>query len=130
MELAALAMTAAALLARSFIEAAGANAGQEVWAGAKHLYAAVKERFTGDSPAEGSLRALKEDPQSKTSQQALADSIVAKAEQDDVFRTLLEKLITEAARDESTAGVVNQFMGDVRIGKQVNIGGDVETVNL
>src|SRR6266849_3029456 len=53
---------------------------------------------------------------------ALAAAVEAKAAQDPAFRAVLENLVRDARSDEAGAWVVNQFLGETRINKQVNIG--------
>ncbi len=122
MELAALAMSVTALIARSFIDAAGDDAGKGAWMGAKRLYTTVRDHFAGDDRAEGALLAVQNDPVDGPGIDALAAAVEARAAQDEAFRTVLENLVSEARSDEAGAAVVNQFFGDTRINKQVNIG--------
>ncbi len=130
MELAALAMSVTALIARSFIDAASDDAGKGAWTGAKRLYAAVRDRFTGDRRAEGVLLAVQNDPADGPGIDALAAAVEAKAAQDPAFRAVLENLVRDARSDEAGAWVVNQFLGETRINKQVNIGTVKGSVNL
>jgi hypothetical protein len=121
MELGVLAMSVAALLARSFVESAGSDAGKGAWAGAKRLYSVIRHRFADDREAGRALDTLKGDPMKQENVEALAATIGLKLAEDQQFRSVVEQFVREAAEDEESAAVINQFQGNVTIGKQVNM---------
>src|SRR5260370_34637552 len=110
MEVAALAMAVTALIARSFIDAAGDDAGKGAWMGAKRLYTTVRDHFAGDDRAEGALLAVQNDPVDGPGIDALAAAVEARAAQDEAFRTVLENLVSEARSDEAGGAGGKQFL--------------------
>jgi hypothetical protein len=71
---------------------------------------------------------VESDPHDEVAQQVLSNRILTAMSSDEEFRVLLEAIVNEAQRDESTATVVARSVSDyrgARIGKVVN----VDTVN-
>ena len=121
MEVAALALSAATLIAKSFIDAAADETGRGAWAGVRRLTDLVRSRIGGTARPDP-LSRVESNPEDRPAAQALADFLAGQAEHDEEFRRQLEALVTEADRHEPVAAIVNEFYGSVRIGKQVNIG--------
>ncbi len=130
MELAALAISAATLLAKSFIDAAASDAGKSSWSGARRLYESIRDKFAGQPYAEMSLERVQAQPESRAGVESLAGFLEASAAQDPEFRRWLIDLVTEADAAEPVGAVVNQFFGDVRIGKHVTMRDVHGTVNI
>jgi len=121
MELATLALAAATLVAKSFIDAAAQDAGKGGWSGAHRLYELVRQKLSG-KPAADTLDQLKTAPHDNELAQTLSHQLEAQAAEDSEFRERLEELVADADKHEPVASIVNQFYGTVRIGKQVTIG--------
>jgi len=122
MELGLLAISAATLLAKGFVDAAAADTGKGVWSVTHRLYDLVKSRLAPIPEAREALVQVESHPTDRGSSEQLAMVIKLQAEHDEDFRRELEGMVSEADRYEPVAEIVNQFFGDVRIGKQVNIG--------
>src|SRR5260370_24761295 len=99
MEVAALAMAVTALIARSFIDAAGDDAGKGAWMGAKRLYTTVRDHFAGDDRAAGALLAVQNEPVGGPGIDALAAAAPARTAPGPPFRTLLEDLVSDCRTD-------------------------------
>src|SRR5260221_6825516 len=112
MDLAALAISAAPLLAKSSIDAAASDAGKSSWSGARRLYESIRDKFAGQPYAEMSLERVQAQPESRAGVESLAGFLEASAAQDPEVPRWLIELVTEADAAETVRAVVEQVLRD------------------
>jgi hypothetical protein len=92
---------------------------EAAWEKLKTIYAAVKNRLTGDVYAEQTLDRLEQEPQSPSRQAALAGILEEKLKDDPAFNTTLQMLLAEAKA--AGAGSISQT---------VNVSGQARTGDI
>jgi hypothetical protein len=127
MDIAQIAITAAALLAPYLVkagEAAAKKAGETAWEKVESLYQAMRGKFAADEDdyAEKTLQRLEEQPTSEVRQASLADILTEKAEADPTFARELAQLVQDTAQDQATAQFLTQVYDNARVDKIINIG--------
>jgi hypothetical protein len=124
-----IALTAAGLLAKKALEAAGGKAGEGAWAALGRIADAVRRRFGGDPEVTESLDRLEAKPTSEARTAEVAEVLGDRLQTDPTFADELAQLIDQAkATSPQAASFVTTVQGNARVGKLTNIGqvsGDV-----
>jgi hypothetical protein len=129
MDPATIALTAAALLAKKALEAAGGKAGEGAWAALGRIADAVRRRFSGDPEVTDTLDRLEAKPTSEARTAEVAEVLGDRLQADPTFAEELARLIDQAkATSPQTASFVTTVQDNAYVGKLTNIGqvgGDV-----
>jgi hypothetical protein len=128
MDPATLALTAAALVAKKALEAAGGKAGEGAWAAHGRIREAILARFRGDQEASEALERLEAKPASPARTAELAEVLQPRLEADPQLVAELTRLVEEAKAQPQAAAFVTTVQDNARVGKVTNIGqvsGDV-----
>ena len=89
----------------------------------KAIFEFVRTRFEDNEGTEGEIEYFAKNPEQEKRQQAIADSLAALVEQNEVFRQELENLVTEY-QQAVPAEAVEETTTSVKV--EVKIGGDVK----
>ncbi len=100
-------------------EAMAKQAGEAAWEKMKAIYAAVKDKLTGDAYAEQTLKRLEGNPASENRKAALVEILEEKIKDDPTFAEAIQKLLDEANK----AGVET-------ITQQVKVSGQARTGDI
>src|SRR5260221_13528068 len=111
MDLAALAISAAPLLAKSSIDAAASDAGKSSWSGARRLYESIRDKFAGQPYPEMSLERVQAQPERRAAVESLAGFLEASAARDTDFRRWTIALVTEPHAAVPVSTGRNEFFG-------------------
>jgi hypothetical protein len=122
MDPATLALTAAGLLAKKALEAAGDQAGEGAWATLGRIREAIRSRFRGDAEATQALERLEAKPASQARTAELVEVLQPRLEADPPLVAELTRLVEEAKAEPQTAAFVTTVQGNARVGKLTNIG--------
>jgi hypothetical protein len=128
MDPASLALTAAGLVAKQALEAAGGKAGEGAWAGLRRLVETIRRRFTADREVNETLERLEARPTSQRRTGKLAEVLGNRLATDPGFATELARLVEQVKADPQTASFVTTVQDNAQVGKLTNIGqvrGDV-----
>jgi hypothetical protein len=128
MDLATLALTAAGLVAKKALEAAGGKAGEGAWATLGRIREAIWSKFRGDPEATEALQRLETKPDSPARTAELAEVLQPRLETDPQLVAELTRLVEQAKAQPQTAAFVTTVQDNARVGKLTNIGqvtGDV-----
>jgi hypothetical protein len=128
MDPATLAFTAAALVAKKALEAAGGEAGETAWQALGRITQTIRGWFAGDQEATETLDRLEAKPQSQARTAELAEVLTPRLEADPRLVAELTRLVDEAKADPQTASFVTTVQDNARVGGIANIGqitGDV-----
>lgn len=128
MDPATLALTAAGLVAKKALEAAGGKAGEGAWASLGRISEAVRARFRGDPEATEALQRLEAKPDSQARTAELAEVLQPRLEADPQLLAELTRLVEEAKAAPQAAAFVTTVQGNAQVGKLTNVGqvtGDV-----
>jgi hypothetical protein len=120
MDPATLALTAAGLLAKKALEAAGGRAGEGTWAVLSRIREAIWSKFRGDPEATETLERLEARPDSQARTADLAEVLQPRLEADPQLAAELTRLVEEA--QPQTAAFVTTVQDNARVGKLTNIG--------
>jgi hypothetical protein len=121
MDLSAISLAAATLLASKAGEGLAAEAGKSVWGGMQRLYDLVRERFHRNAESEQALKRLEAAPYDQVRIRAVAAAMQAQAQVDADFRQQLVALVGEAQNHRATQVTVAQAFDQA---KQANVAGD------
>ena len=88
----------------------------------KAIFEFVRTRFEDNEETEGEIEYFAKNPEQEKRQQAIADSLAALVEQNEVFRQELENLVTEYQQAVPAKAVEETTMS---VNVQVKIGGKV-----
>jgi hypothetical protein len=119
MDISAVALAAASLLAIKAGEGFATDAGKEVWTSLRRI---VQRKLSDDTDAQLELEKLESEPISSAQIHAVAQVIRIRLHEDERFRQRLQDLVTQAQQDRSLARIVAQASGKA---KQVNIAGSM-----
>lgn len=122
MDPATIALTAAGLLAKKALEAAGGKAGEGAWAVLGRIREAIWSRFRGDQEATEALERLEAKPDSQARTAELAEVLQPRLEADPQLVAELTRLVEEAKAQPQTAAFVTTVQGNAQVGKLTNIG--------
>jgi hypothetical protein len=128
MDPATLALTAAGLLAKKALEAAGGKAGEGAWAGLSRVAECIRRRFAGDREVTETLDRLDAKPASPARTAELAEVLQPRLDADPALVAELTRLVEQAKADPQTASFVTTVQDNAQVGKLTNIGqvtGDV-----
>jgi hypothetical protein len=128
MDPATLALTAAGLVAKKALEAAGGKAGEGAWAALAYIRDAIWARFRGDPEVTETLERLEAKPESQARAAELAEVLQPRLEGDPQLVAQLTRLVEEVKAQPQTASFVTAVQDNARVGKLTNIGqvtGDV-----
>jgi hypothetical protein len=121
MDPATLALTAAGLVAKHALEAAGGKAGEGACAIVGRIREAIWSRFRGDPDATEALERLITKPDSQARTIELAEVLRPCLEADPSLVVELTRLVEEAKAEPQTAAFVTAVQGNARVGKLTNI---------
>jgi hypothetical protein len=96
MDPATLALTAAGLLAKKALEAAGGKAGEGAWAVLGRIREAIWSKFRGDQEVTETLERLEAKPESQARTAELAEILQPRLEADPQLVAQLTRLVEEA----------------------------------
>jgi hypothetical protein len=128
MDPATLALTAAGLVAKQALEAAGEQAGTTGWQVLSRIAHTIRTWFAGDHEAIETLDRLEAKPGSQARTAELAEVLTPRLEADSRLVAELTRLVEEAKDDPQTASFVTTVQDNARVGRITNIGqitGDV-----
>jgi hypothetical protein len=128
MDPATLALTAAGLVAKQALEAAGGKAGEGAWAGLRRLAETIRRRFAGDQEVTETLDRLEAKPESPARGAELAEVLEPRLHADPGFVAELARLVEQVEADPQTASFAITVQDNAQVGKLTNIGqvsGDV-----
>lgn len=128
MDPATLALTAAGLVAKKALEAAGEQAGTTGWQALGRIAQTIRGWFTGDQDATETLDRLEAKPESQARTAELAEVLQSRLEADPRLVAELTRLVEQAKADPQTASFVTNVQDNASVGKLTNIGqitGDV-----
>jgi hypothetical protein len=128
MDPATLALTAAGLVAKKALEAAGGKAGEGAWATLGRIAETIRAKFRGDPETTETLERLEAKPDSQARTAELAEVLQPRLQADPGFAAELARLVEEAKAEPQTAEFVTTVQDNARVGKVTNIGqvtGDV-----
>jgi len=128
MDPATLALTAAGLLAKKALEAAGGKAGEGAWATLGRFAETIRAKFRGDPEATETLDRLEAKPESQARTAELAEILQPWLEADPQLVAELTRLVEQAKAQPQTAAFVTTVQDNAQVGKLTNIGqvtGDV-----
>ncbi|WP_200741098.1 hypothetical protein [Streptomyces sp. MBT60] len=119
MEITALAIASATIIAQGFLGEAGKNS----WDGAARLLSAVRNRFRGDQNMTAALTRVEGNPGDSEAVNILAIALAATAERDEQFRQIIGTAVEEARQDRNAPQAVRNYSDfrDANIEKVVNI---------
>jgi hypothetical protein len=123
-----LALTAAGLIAKQALEAAGGKAGEGAWAGLGRLAQTIRRRFAGDHEVTETLDRLEAKPTSAARTTDLAEVLGPRLDADPGLVAELTRLVEQVKGDPQTASFVTTVQDNAQVGKLTNIGqvsGDV-----
>jgi surfactin synthase thioesterase subunit len=130
MDPATLALTAAGLVAKQALEAAGGKAGEGAWAVLGRIREAIWSKFRGDQEVTETLERLEAKPESQARSAELAEVLQPRLKADPQLVAELTRLVEEAKADPQTAAFVTTVQDNARVGKLTNIGQIVGDVHL
>jgi hypothetical protein len=122
MDPATLALTAAGLVAKKALEAAGGKAGEGAWAALGRIREAIRSKFKDDPEATETLERLEAKPDSPARTAELAEVLQPRLEADPQLVAELTRLVEEAKAEPQTASFVTTVQDNARVGKLTNIG--------
>src|SRR5919204_5105186 len=122
MDPATLALTAAGLLAKKALEAAGGKAGEGAWATLGRIRGAIWAKFRGDPEATEALERLEAKPDSQAHTAELAEVLQPRLEADPQLVAELTRLVEEAKIQPQTAAFVTTVQDNAHVGRLTNIG--------
>ena len=128
MDPATLALTAAGLLAKKALEAAGGKAGEGTWAVLGRIREAIWSKFRNDQEVTETLERLEAKPESQARTAELAEVLQPRLEGDPRLVAELTRLVEQAKNEPQTASFVTTVQDNAQVGKLTNIGqvsGDV-----
>jgi hypothetical protein len=128
MDPAALALTAAGLIAKKALEAAGGEAGKTGWQALGRIAQTIRGWLAGDQEATETLDRLDAKPTSQARSAELAEVLQPRLEADPRLVAELTRLVEEAKADPQTASFVTTVQDNARVGRVTNVGqitGDV-----
>ena len=128
MDPATLALTAAGLVAKQALEAAGGKAGEGAWAGLRRLAETIRRRFAGDHEVTEALDRLESQPSDPAAVKELATVLAPCLDTDRALVAELTRLVEQVKAEPQTASFVTTVQDNARVGKLTNIGqvsGDV-----
>jgi hypothetical protein len=130
MDPASLALTAAGLIAKQALEAAGGKAGEGAWAGLRRLAETIRRRFAGDHAGGHeviqALDRLESQPSDPVRSEELAKVLAPRLDADLIAE--LTRLVEQVKVNPQTASFVTTVQDNAQVGKLTNIGqvsGDV-----
>jgi hypothetical protein len=128
MDPATLALTAAGLIAKKTLEAAGGEAGKTGWQALGRIAQTIRGWFAGDREATETLDRLEAKPESQARTAELAEVLTPRLEADPRLLAELTRLVEQAKADPQTASFVTTVQDNARVGRITNVGqisGDV-----
>jgi hypothetical protein len=128
MDPATLALTAAGLLAKKALEAAGGKAGESACATLGRIREAIGSKLRADPEVTEALERLEAKPDSQARTAELAEVLQPRLEAGPQLVAELTRLVEEAKAQPQAAAFVTTVQGNARVGKLTNIGrvtGDV-----
>jgi hypothetical protein len=128
MDPATLALTAAGLIAKKALEAAGDHAGKTGWQALGRIAHTIRGWFAGDQEATEILDRLEAKPESQARAAELAEMLTPRLAADPRLVAELTRLVEQAEADPQTASFVTTIQDNARVGRIANIGqitGDV-----
>ncbi len=95
--------------------------GKAVWAKGSAVYRVIRARFEKDKDDKGqaTLKLFLNDPH--TFEEALARLVVQRAQVDPAFGKQLHGLLQDAVEDRAVVTFLNNFYGETRVGKIIEI---------
>jgi hypothetical protein len=128
MDPATVALTAAGLVAKQALEAAGGEAGKTAWQALGRIAQTIRGWFAGDQEVTETLDRLEAKPESQARSAELAEVLTPRLAADPRLVAELTRLVDQAKRDPQTASFVTTVQDNARVGRITNIGqvtGDV-----
>jgi hypothetical protein len=123
-----LALTAAGLVAKKALEAAGGEAGTTGWQALGRIAQTIRTWFAGDREATETLDRLQAKPISQARTAELTEVLQLRLAADPRLVAELTRLVDQATADPQTASFVTTVQDNARVGRVTNIGqitGDV-----
>jgi hypothetical protein len=117
-----LALTAAGLVAKKALEAAGGKAGEGTWAALGRIRETIWSKFRDDPEATETLERLEAKPDSPARTAELAEVLQPRLEADPPLVAELTRLAEQAKAEPQTAAFVTTVQDNARVGKLTNIG--------
>jgi hypothetical protein len=130
MDPATLALTAAGLLAKKALEAAGGKAGEGAWATLSRIAETIRSKFRDDPEATETLDRLEAKPESQARTAELAEVLQPQLAADPDFAKALAQLVEQAKAEPQTASFVTTVQDNARVGKLTNIGQVTGNIHL
>lgn len=123
MDPATIALTAAGLLAKKALDAAGGRAGESAWAALGRIADAVRRRFGSDPEVTEALDRLEAKPASEARTAEVAEVLGDRLRADPAFADELAGLIDQAkAAGPRASSFVTTVQDNAQVGKVTNIG--------
>jgi hypothetical protein len=122
MDPAALALTAAGLVAKKALEAAADQADTIGWQALGRIAQTIRGWFAGDHEATETLDRLEAKPESPARATELAEVLQPRLEADPGLVAELTRLVDQAKADPQTAAFVTTVQDNARVGRLTNIG--------